>query len=60
MYKIFTPFDNWQISYGQIIAYHNTYHLTHKQLEMHRCIISTFAADALVLKLQAISIHIVG
>ena len=31
--------------------------LTHKQLEMHRCILSTIATDALVLKHQAISIH---
>ena len=31
--------------------------LTHKQLKMHGCIISTVATDALVLKHQAISIH---
>ena len=31
--------------------------LLHKQLEMHGCIISTVATDALVLKHQAISIH---
>ena len=31
--------------------------LTHKQLEMHWCIISTVATDTLVLKHQAISIH---
>ena len=30
---------------------------THKQLEMHMCVISTVATDALVLKHQAISIH---
>ena len=33
------------------------YHLTLKQLEKHECIFSTVAADALVLKHQAISIH---
>ena len=32
--------------------------LTHKQLEMHGCIFSTVATDALVLKHQAISIYI--
>ena len=31
--------------------------LTHKQLEMHGCILSTVTTDALALKLQAISIH---
>ena len=31
--------------------------LTHKQLEMLECIISTVATDALVLKHQGISIH---
>ena len=31
--------------------------LTHKELEMHGCILSTVANDALVLKHQAISIH---
>ena len=31
--------------------------LTHKQLEMHRCIISHVATDALVQKHQAIIIH---
>ena len=31
--------------------------LTHKQLEMHGCQLSTAATDALVLKNQAISIH---
>ena len=31
--------------------------LTHKQLEMHRCTLSTVATDALVLKHQAISIY---
>ena len=31
--------------------------LTHKQLEMHGCILSTVATDVLVLKHQAISIH---
>ena len=31
--------------------------LTHKQLEMHRCALSTVATDALVLKHQAISSH---
>ena len=30
---------------------------THKQLEMHRCILGTVVTDALVLKHQAISIH---
>ena len=35
------------------------YHvLIHKQLEMHGCVLSTVATDALVLKHQAISIHI--
>ena len=34
-------------------------HLTHKQLETHGCIVSIVATDALVLKHQAISIHIV-
>ena len=32
-------------------------HLTHKQLETHGCVFSSVAADALVLKHQAISIH---
>ena len=32
-------------------------HLTHKQLEMHRCLISTVATDALMLKHQVISIR---
>ena len=31
--------------------------LTHKWLEMHGCILSTVATDALVLKQLAISIH---
>ena len=31
--------------------------LTHKQLEMHRCILIILATDALVLKHQAINIH---
>ena len=31
--------------------------LTHKQLETHRCVLSTVDTDALVLKHQAISIH---
>ena len=31
--------------------------LTHKQLEMHGCICSNVAVDALVLKHQAISTH---
>ena len=31
--------------------------LTHKQLEMHQCVLSTVATDDLVLKHQAISIH---
>ena len=31
--------------------------LTHKQLETHGCVLSTVAADGLVLKHQAISIH---
>ena len=31
--------------------------LTHKQLEMHGCMLSTVATDALVLKHQVISIH---
>ena len=31
--------------------------LTHNQLEMHRCVLSTVAADALVVKHQALSIH---
>ena len=31
--------------------------LTHKHLEMHRCIPSTMSTDALVLKCQVISIH---
>ena len=30
--------------------------LTHKQLEMHRCVQSTVATDGLVLKHQAINI----
>ena len=30
---------------------------THKQLEMHMCLVRTVATDALVLKHQAISIH---
>ena len=34
-----------------------SYCLTHKQLEIHRCILSTVATDALVLKHLAISIH---
>ena len=34
--------------------------LTHKQLEMHGCIIIITAADALLLKYQAISIHYGG
>ena len=33
--------------------------LTHKQMKMHGCVLSTVATDALVLKHQAISIHIV-
>ena len=32
-------------------------HLTPKHREMHVCIVSTVATDALVLKHQAISIH---
>ena len=32
--------------------------LTHKQLETHGCLLSTVATDVLVLKHQAISIHI--
>ena len=32
--------------------------LTHKHLETHGCVVSTVATDALVLKHQAISIHI--
>ena len=31
--------------------------LTHKQLEMYGCVLSTIATDALVLTHQAISIH---
>ena len=31
--------------------------LTHKQLDMHGCVLSTAATDALVLKHQAISIQ---
>ena len=31
--------------------------LTHKQLEMYECLLSTVATDALVLKHQAICIH---
>ena len=31
--------------------------LTHKELEMHGCILSTVAIDALVLKHQTNSIH---
>ena len=31
--------------------------LTHKQLELHGCILSTVATDGLALKHQAISIH---
>ena len=31
--------------------------LTHKQLQMPRCMLSTVATNALVLKHQAISIH---
>ena len=34
-----------------------THDLTLKHREMHGCIVSTVAADALVLKHQAISIH---
>ena len=34
-----------------------SFFLTHKNLEMHRYIISTAATDALVLKHQVISIH---
>ena len=30
---------------------------THKELEMHGCVVSIIAADALVLKHQAISNH---
>ena len=32
-------------------------YLTNKQLEMHRCILSTLGTDALLLKHQAISTH---
>ena len=32
-------------------------HLTHKKMEMHGCLLTTVATDALVLKHQAISIH---
>ena len=32
-------------------------HLTLKHREMHGCVVSTVATDALVLKHQAISIH---
>ena len=32
--------------------------LTHKQLEMHGCVLSIVATDGLVLKHQAISTHI--
>ena len=35
----------------------STVHLTHKQLEMYGCILSTVATDALVLKHQVISSH---
>ena len=31
--------------------------MTHEELEMHGCILSTVATDALVLKHQDISIH---
>ena len=34
--------------------------LTHEQLEMHGCMLSTVATDALVLKHQAISMHRAG
>ena len=34
--------------------------LTHKQLEMHGCVLSTLATDALVVKHQAISTHSAG
>ena len=33
------------------------FRLTHKQLEIHGCVLSTVATDALVLKYQAISVH---
>ena len=33
------------------------YVLTHRQQEMHRCILSTVATDALVSKHQGISTH---
>ena len=35
------------------------YIVTHKQLELHWCIFSTVATDALELKHQAISLHTV-
>ena len=31
--------------------------LTHEQLEMHGCVLSTAATDALMLKHQTVSIH---
>ena len=31
--------------------------ITHKQLEMYKCILSTVAADTLVLKHQTVNIH---
>ena len=40
----------WLLPYG-------TKPLTHKQLETHGCVLSTVAANDLVLKHQAISIH---
>ena len=36
---------------------HVTLQLTHKQLETHGCVLSTVAANALMLMHQAISIH---
>ena len=47
--------DPYIIGYDLVLM--NQHGLTLKHWEMHGCIVSTVATDALVLKHQAISIH---
>ena len=47
---------NDPIKSDYIMVIFSQWYLTHKMLDMHGCILSTVATDALVLKHQAISI----
>ena len=51
---------NWMLCGSFLIDCFLWIDLTHKELEMHGCVLSAGATDALALKHQAISAHSAG